>query len=118
MVNTLQAENSTALPYTPKSGQYTAGSPGSGQSSESQFSAKAQLLSGPPRYVHSARVNRHGMGLLRLHLGSNGSTVAHAAEPPEYWLLDNQLKRAYVNVSDIETYPSQSWCAKRIFCAI
>jgi len=114
-MNALQAENSTALPYTPESSQYAAGSPGLGQSSESQFSAKAQLLSGPPRYVHSARVNRHGMGLLRLHLGSNGSTVTHAAEPPEYWLLDNQLKRAYVNVSDIETYPSQSWCENASF---
>ena len=100
------------------SGQYTAGSPGLGQSSESQFSAKAQLLSGPPRYVHSARVNRHGMGLLLLRLGTNGSTVAHAPEPPEYWLLGNQLKRAGVNVSEIETYPSQSWYEKRTFCAI
>ena len=117
-MDALQAENCTALPYTPDSGQYTAGSPGLGQSSESQFSAKAQLLSGPPRYVHSARVNRHGMGLLLLRVGPNGSTVAHAPEPPEYWLLGNQLKRAGVNVSEIETYPSQPWYEKRIFCAI
>eukprot|EP01046_Picozoa_sp_COSAG06_P040741 COSAG06_NODE_4960_length_3831_cov_5.211683_5_plen_185_part_00 len=119
-MDALQVENSTALPYTPDSGQYTAGSPGSGQSSESQFSAKAQLLSRPPRYVHSARVNRHGMGLLLLRLGPNGSTstVAHAPEPPECWLLGNQLKRAGVNLSETKTYPSQSWYEKRIFCAI
>ena len=103
----LQAENSTVLAYTPYSGQHTAGSPGFGESSDSQFSAIAQRLSGPPRSVHSARVNRHGMGL-RLNLGTNGSTVAHDPEPPEYWLLDNQL-RAGVNVSEIETCSSQSW---------
>ena len=58
------------------------------------------------------------MGLLLLRLGTNGSTVAHAPEPPEYWLLGNQLTRAGVNVSETETYPSQSWYEKRIFCAI
>ena len=100
----LQAENSTVLAYTPYSGQHTAGSPGFGESSDSQFSAIAQRLSGPPRSVHSARVNRHGMGL-RLNLGTNGSTVAYDPEPPEYWLLDNQL-RAGVNVSEIETCSS------------